>query len=126
MIRRKEEWGELMYNSNTHEFIVNEKEPRNSIPYITNKPVVLNLDLTFKCNMCCTYCVAKDLENLINKDLLITDKMIKWINNSPFLVIVITGGEPFLPEKEDEILKLIKNIHKDKGIIIDTNGTIIQ
>lgn len=123
-LKRQEGWGTLIYDTGKHEFIIIENEMKGSLPYINNKPVVLNIDLTFECNMNCKHCVAKDTQKLINKDLFINKKLIDWINKSHFMVLVITGGEPLLQGKEKDLLRLISNIHK-KGIIIDTNGTII-
>jgi len=89
-----------------------------------NKPILLNVDLTFDCNMRCDYCVAEDLRKIVNKDLQITDKLIEWINKSPFSVIVITGGEPLLPNKESKLLELISRI-KRKNLVIDSNGLVL-
>lgn len=93
----------------------------DSIAY-ASEPVLLNVDLTLKCNMDCPHCVAKDFEEKV--DLEVSEKLLKWINRSRFLVIVITGGEPFLPEYESQLKTLLTEIH-EKGLIIDTNGTII-
>ena len=124
IIERLESWGKLIYDTNKHRFMLTENEKKNSIPYIEIRPLVLNIDLTFKCNLNCKHCVAKDMEKKIKKDLIVTDKMIDWINTSDFMVLVITGGEPLLSEKEETLINLISKI-KNKGIIIDTNGTII-
>ena len=123
VIEKEQSWGKLAYDTKTHKFIINPYIPIDSLPYV-DRPIVLNIDLTLKCNMNCIHCVAKDMEKQINDDLHITKKLIDWINKSFFMVMVITGGEPFLPEKEDELMFLISGI-KNKGIIIDTNGTII-
>ena len=49
--------------------------------------------------------------------------MIQRINESPFMMIVITGGEPLLPQFEESLISLISGI-KRKGIMVDTNGCI--
>jgi MoaA/NifB/PqqE/SkfB family radical SAM enzyme len=72
--------------------------------------------------MDCRHCVTKDFDH--KEDLVISTKLIDWINNSSFMVMVITGGEPFLPEYENELMKLLREIH-NKGLIVDTNGTIL-
>jgi len=123
-LERKEGWGTLIYSTTKHEFKIIENDPKDALPYVENKPIVLNIDLTFKCNMNCKHCVSKDMQERINKDLLVTEKLINWINESPFMVLVITGGEPFLPEKESDLISLLSNV-KNKGLIIDTNGTIV-
>lgn len=126
IIKRKEKWWHLIYDTNDHKFIYKILNMKG-IPYMT-RPIILNVDLTFKCNMKCSHCVAKDMEILLNKkgctDLIITENLLFKINKSPFMVVVITGGEPLLPDYEDSLIRLIKGL-KNKGIIIDTNGSII-
>lgn len=121
IIKRMEPWGEILYDTINHRFSYKKNLDIDMVPY-SKKPVLLNLELTLKCNMDCPHCVAKDFEEL--EDLHVTDELIKWINNSPFLVIVITGGEPLLSKCEKKLIKLLRRIKK-KGLIIDTNGTII-
>lgn len=128
IIKRKEGWGDVRYDLVNHDFsynYINDFVRPN--PYLS-QPVLLNIDLTFRCNMKCIHCVAKDMEEMLvnrygNSDLVISDRLINDINESPFIAIVITGGEPLLPEYENQIVKLLEKI-KNKAIIIDTNGTI--
>ncbi|MFC1902595.1 radical SAM protein [Chloroflexota bacterium] len=125
IIEREESWGLLKYDTLEHRFSWVTKNGHDTTPYI-REPVVLNADLTMKCNMACRHCVAKDFEQVFEqaKDLEVSKELIACINNSPFMVIVITGGEPLLPEYEDRLTRLLKEI-KNKGLVIDTNGTII-
>jgi len=62
------------------------------------------------------------MQTFSSEDLIITNDLIDKINASPFLVIVISGGEPLLPHKSEDLVKLILGI-EGKGIIVDTNGT---
>ena len=126
IIRRKETWGDILYNTKSHSF---ERKISKGIigePYPT-LPLVLNIDLTFKCNMQCVHCVAQDMAEKLGgvdkADLKVNDELIERINQSPFIVVVITGGEPLLPEYEKKLTSLINGLRK-KGIIVDTNGTI--
>ncbi len=121
IIKRTEEWGTIEYNTSAHYFIFRNKYHIDTAAYSLN-PVLLNVDLTMKCNMSCMHCVAKDFHH--QEDLLVSQSTIKWINKSPFMVIVITGGEPLLSEYETQLVNLLKQI-KGKGLIIDTNGTIL-
>jgi MoaA/NifB/PqqE/SkfB family radical SAM enzyme len=120
IIKRKESWGVIRYNTKKHRFEFSYESDRGVAHYIKD-PLVLNLDLTMKCNMACRHCVAKDFNNAEELD--VSKELIEYINNSPFMVIVITGGEPLLPECENKLTKLLNKI-KNKGLIIDTNGTI--
>lgn len=124
ILSRKESWGKLEYNMMNQTFNIEKKDgERGSItPYVSN-PIVLNIDLTFNCNMNCLHCLAEDMKNHTSDDLNVTNKLIDWINNSPFFLIVITGGEPLLHEKEKILYQLLSQIN-NKGIIVDTNGTI--
>jgi MoaA/NifB/PqqE/SkfB family radical SAM enzyme len=121
IVERVEPWGKLIYDLSKHHFSLIENDGKEIIPY-SQRPVVLNVDLTMKCNMDCLHCVTKDFGYI--DDLAVSRKLIDWINNSPFLVVVITGGEPFLPEYNSQLLRLLQEI-RNKGLIIDTNGTII-
>ena len=121
IIEREEGWGKLRYDTLTHQFSRVQKNGKDAIPYARD-PVVLNVDLTMKCNMACKHCVTKDFGQM--EDLVISTKVIDWINESPFMVMVITGGEPFLTEYENQLTTLLREVH-GKGLIVDTNGTIL-
>lgn len=118
--KRQETWGTLKYDLAEHRFSYMAENSNAATPYSQN-PVVLNLDLTMKCNMDCRHCVTMDFDQ--RQDLVVSDQTIKWINTSPFMVVVITGGEPLLPEYEKNLMKLLRQI-RGKGLMIDTNGTI--
>lgn len=126
-ITRKETWGDITYDTQTHTFDISVNRDIDEQPYVA-KPVLLNIDLTFKCNMRCRHCVAKDMAQMLGgeetSDLKISSELIQKINQSPFMVMVLTGGEPLLEEYEESLLKLLRSF-KSKGIIVDTNGTII-
>lgn len=120
-VKREEPWGEIRYDISQHRFSYVNTSGKDAFPYV-NTPVLLNIDLTMKCNMNCLHCVAKDFGQV--DDLEISRKLLDWINNSPFLVVVITGGEPLLPEYEERLKTLLLET-RNKGLIVDTNGTII-
>jgi MoaA/NifB/PqqE/SkfB family radical SAM enzyme len=120
-VEREEPWGRLIYDAANHRFDRYETNRKGITPY-AQQPVVLNVDLTMKCNMDCLHCVTKDFGK--TEDLVVSKKLIEWINRSDFMVVVVTGGEPFLPEYENQLLSLLRGIRR-KGLIIDTNGTIL-
>jgi len=120
IVERKEVWGKLTYDTSKHRFSYIQFNGKEATPYVKD-PVVLNVYLTMKCNLDCMHCVTKDFQQ--KDDLEISTELIEWINRSSFMVIVITGGEPFLPEYENHLIQLLKGIH-NKGLVIDTNGTI--
>ena len=121
IIERKESWGNLKYDTSQHRFSCVQTNGKDAIPY-AQEPVVLNVDLTMKCNMDCMHCVTKDFDQA--EDLVISKKLVGWINTEPFMVVVITGGEPFLPEYENRLIRLLRET-RNKGLVVDTNGTIL-
>jgi MoaA/NifB/PqqE/SkfB family radical SAM enzyme len=121
IVERKESWGKLVYDTSLHRFSYIHTDEKDAIPY-AEQPVVLNVDLTMKCNMSCLHCVAKDFDKI--EDLVVSRKLLDWIHKSPFMVVVVTGGEPLLPEFESDLITLLRGT-RDKGLIVDTNGTIL-
>ncbi|MFA6147002.1 MAG: radical SAM protein [bacterium] len=126
-LSRKETWGVISYDTDKHCFSLVVTGPHRDLPNPT-KPVLLNIDLTLRCNMECRHCVASDMVETVGSldagELVLGDRLFNAIEASPFLVVVITGGEPFLPSQEDRLTKLLRAV-KNKGIIVDTNGTIV-
>jgi MoaA/NifB/PqqE/SkfB family radical SAM enzyme len=122
MIRRRETWGTLCYDTSCHRFSCVERAPGGAGPY-PGKPVVLNVVVTYDCNLDCPHCVAKDFAGVVDDDLRLSDELVAWINESPFMVVVLTGGEPLLPPHDGTSAELIRAI-RGKGIVLDTNGTL--
>ncbi len=122
-IERIQTWGVLRYDTVLHNFSYTEREPRHSPPY-PSEPVALNVVITRACNMDCQYCVAKDFTGIEKEDLILSDEMIRWINKSPFMLLVLTGGEPLMPPYDTVSLRLIDSV-RDHGVILDTNGTFL-
>jgi sulfatase maturation enzyme AslB (radical SAM superfamily) len=120
---RKYTWGILSYDTLCHSFSYKETEPRSSEPY-PNRPVVLNIVITRRCNMDCDYCVAKDFAGIENEDLILSAEMIRWINRSSFMLLVLTGGEPLMPPYDAVSMRLLDSV-KGRGVILDTNGTFL-
>ena len=54
IIKRNEEWGFIKYDLIKHNFYYERNKKDNIVPY-TQRPVLLNLDLTLKCNMNCIH-----------------------------------------------------------------------
>ena len=90
-----------------------------------NEIITVNWFLTGYCNFDCKYCYASDLmynfvEEPTEKDI---ERIATQILKLNPLNIVLTGGEPLL---SSHILLAIKLISRRAGIIIDTNGTILE
>jgi len=120
IVRKDQTWGVVRYHTLRQAFSYTEKKPRSGEPY-PNLPVVLNIVITRRCNMDCDYCVAKDFTGIEEPDLVLSPEMVRWINRSPFMVPVLTGGEPLMPPYDAVSIRLIESVRK-KGVILDTNG----
>lgn len=77
------------------------------------------------CNLDCTYCDTS-YKNEVN-DQFTTKELIDDIFNKvkefPELKILLTGGEPFLDERQEELLKIISEL-ENIDFYIETNGSI--
>lgn len=67
------------------------------------------------CDIKCPYCDTEH-ESFYEWDL---DKVQNVINESKLTSVLLTGGEPFI---QPDIVRLLRNIKKDKRIVIETNG----
>ncbi len=112
----------IAYDTKAHKFVIDQIDEKPCGPY-SQRPVLLNIVVTHDCNMDCDHCVAKDFGGVEQQDIQVTHDLLAWINEGPFLVVVLTGGEPLLHEHQDRLLALLEGIH-DKGVMLDTNGTI--
>ncbi len=94
-------------------------------PVVNFSPLVFRVRITNRCNLSCHYCyVGKSLnqkvENLLNVD---EWKMV--LKNLPrHTLIDITGGEPLLTPKIDEILN--EMLDRKFKISLITNGTVYK
>lgn len=122
LITRKEAWGTISYDTDTHLFSYEESAPMPCGPYCS-APVLVNAVVTHDCNMRCRHCVAADYGVKQKRDLAVTPELLSWLNEQPFLVVVVTGGEPLLPLHEERLLALLQGV-KRKGLVVDTNGSV--
>lgn len=86
-------------------------------------PISINLDLTTGCNFQCSHCIDGDI---INKgktlDFQYTENLLtNWAKSGLKSVILIGGGEPTLYPRFDEVVKLLKKLSLQVGIV--SNGT---
>ena len=124
-IKRQEPWGYIIYDTSTHDFQLQiNSKTATPHPYPSN-PLVLCVYLSFACNLNCRHCVVRDfgIPDHFGKTDMYDSKLIKAINESPFMVVDITGGEPLLPRLELNLIHLLSGL-RGKGLMIDTNGTV--
>ncbi|MBU0615244.1 MAG: radical SAM protein [Nanoarchaeota archaeon] len=86
-------------------------------------PFFVEIRLTYKCNLKCTYCNVWDIDKL-ELDKMAWFKIIDILSEKGCVFIQITGGEPLLKQNFFDILDYIHH----KGIMtnIITNGTLID
>lgn len=89
--------------------------------------MVLNMDITRRCNMKCDFCLKGDAENqTITKE--IVDKTLDEIQNFALASIRLYGGEPFLcPDMIEYVFDQIIERKITLGHVkINTNGTVMN
>lgn len=88
-----------------------------------NAPRVLQFPITYKCNLDCVMC---GMQKMKNKEDLSVDNLSHILSNKLFSQITsvgVNGGEPFVIPNIDEFIRvLIKNLPNLKNIYIITNG----
>jgi len=100
----------------------------SGIPYHTLKgrsfsPLIVQIDLTYRCNLDCEICYQK-LATIDTAKELTLDVIKKIVSNTPsYSTITFSGGEPFLRKDIDEILDF--TLQKRRCNIL-TNGTLIS
>jgi len=93
----------------------------SKIPFVS--PISINLDLTTSCNFACDHCVDLDiLNNGIKFDYdKLQNSLDLLISNGLKSVIIIGGGEPTVSPYFSDIVKQLKNLYIQVGIV--TNGS---
>jgi len=84
-------------------------------------PEHITFFITNRCNLKCKHCFYWDKLNK-EKDFGIDEFKIAMRNAGQFKFVSVTGGEPFLRNDIDEIVKTLVEINKVKRISIPTNG----
>lgn len=89
-------------------------------------PCTVVIDPTDRCNLFCPGCYAKsscDGSDLSYQQM--TD-IIDEVIDMGVTLITLSGGEPFLREKEDQLITRLAAKYKDRGFLIYSNGTLID
>ena len=89
----------------------------------TMAPVSINLDLTTACNFSCPHCVDSEITNTGGVlDLAVVQQSLETLKAHGLLsVILLGGGEPTLYREFEEVVRYIKSIGLQLGIV--TNGS---
>lgn len=89
-------------------------------------PISINLDLTTACNFRCDHCIDREIINIGRMlDFQYIKTLIKnWNKNGLKSVILIGGGEPILYPYFEEVVKFLKSLSLQVGIV--SNGTDLK
>jgi GTP 3',8-cyclase len=90
----------------------------------------LRISVTDRCNMRCVYCMPYNNTNWLNQDTLLSYEQIVHIvrifAKLGIEKIKITGGEPTVRPKIEELVKSLSNIDGIKSISMTTNGLLLK
>lgn len=94
-------------------------------PYNENKSSKLYLELTTDCNLRCKHCFNNSGESIKYMSIDQVEDIYNMVRKSNLKIIevILSGGEPLLHPKFDQILKLFGDYYKVKVL---TNGTLIN
>ncbi len=90
----------------------------------------LRISVTDRCNMRCVYCMPYNNTNWLDQDTLLSYEQIVHIvrifAKLGIEKIKITGGEPTVRPKIEELVKSLSNIYGIKTISMTTNGLLLK
>jgi len=94
-----------------------------AIVFKKRRPLVVIWNLTYKCNLECTYCGfwERKTEELDTKGLF---HMADELEENGTKFVSFTGGEPFLRKDLKDIIDYCKN--KGMNVVINTNGLLLK
>ena len=71
------------------------------------KESMINIFVTYRCNLSCPYCFAHDLQQEYRQDLQPEefDKLLKWMTATRVTAVAFIGGEPTLHPKIVEMVR---------------------
>ena len=98
--------------------------PRGIYNYVTNRPLILSLEVTLSCNCNCRHCdlggMIKDEKQIKPDDYARLTRLL----NPP--VVQISGGEPLLRKDIVDVVKAIKQSNGFTYLIFVTNGALLN
>ena len=82
-------------------------------------PLVVEWRLTGRCNERCNFCYGPDHSMMEEPDAV--ERLISFIGNSPVPVVRVTGGEPLLYPRINEVIEVLAGTY-NKKVVLSTNG----
>ncbi|PWU80823.1 MAG: GTP 3',8-cyclase MoaA [Candidatus Nitrosopolaris wilkensis] len=90
----------------------------------------LRISITDRCNMRCVYCMPNSNTEWIEQNNILTyDEIVKLATILARLGIEkirVTGGEPLVRPKVEDLIKTLSNIDEIKAISMTTNGLLLR
>lgn len=89
-------------------------------------PATVVIEPTDRCNLNCPGCYANSLSSGNDLPYEALETIVDQVVDMGVTLITISGGEPMLREKEDQVLTRLARKHPNRGLLVYTNGTLID
>jgi len=89
-------------------------------------PTTVVIEATDRCNLNCPGCYAKSTRKGGDLSYELLQALVSQCADMGATLITISGGEPFLREREDRALTRLGRAFPDLGFLVYTNGTLID
>ncbi len=89
-------------------------------------PCTVVLEPTDRCNLNCPGCYAKSTETGDDLPFEQLAKIVQAVVDMGVTLLTISGGEPFLRERQDRAITRLARRYTDRGFLVYTNGTLID
>jgi len=109
--------------------VISNLQDNGLYPHKFNMPLLLQLELTSKCNLHCKHCYNDSNNQKSQQDEMSVEKWISFckyiVNNGGVFECVISGGEPLL--LGDDLYKIMDILHDDgTTFLLITNGYLLN
>ena len=91
-----------------------------------SNPVTIVIEPTDRCNLQCPGCYAKSGRDGSDMSYEHLVRVVEEAIGMGVTLITISGGEPFLRERQDQVISRLANKFPDRGLLVYTNGTLID
>jgi len=83
---------------------------------------MINIFVTYRCNLACSYCFARDLQKEFRDDMAPNDfaRLLEWIRHAAPPAVAFIGGEPTLHPRLPEMIERVT--HAGSAAVLFTNG----
>lgn len=89
-------------------------------------PCTVVIDPTDRCNLRCPGCYAKSEEGGSDMPFDALCRVIDQVIDMGVTLITLSGGEPFIRERDDQTISRLAGRYRNRGFLVFTNGTLID